>query len=270
MMSEKIELLGKGLYADIPNELTLKAFPTVTELDYVGSEDFEKTMLESILPKCIEEDINPHKLLEIDFHWICRGLRFLNYGPYFTTNVILCNNCEAVRQEYQVDLRTINCIPLPENFVNDIVIGKDEFVDYDKDVHVHLLTIQESLDCRKDKLFLKKDGTINVDYAKLCYSISQIGNQKDITPVTAKIEIESKMSPADYKILIAVIAKLTDYGLRAGGKCTCPRCKSTNAAFVALADDRFFRPTVGDIRKGRNDRHIRSKEDTAGNKAETV
>ena len=45
MMSEKVELLGKGLYNDIPDQLTLKAIPTVSELDYVGSEDFEETML---------------------------------------------------------------------------------------------------------------------------------------------------------------------------------------------------------------------------------
>ena len=55
MMSETIELLGKGLYTNIPDKLTLKAFPTTTELDYVGSEDFEQTMLDKIFPMCIEE-----------------------------------------------------------------------------------------------------------------------------------------------------------------------------------------------------------------------
>ena len=270
MMSEKIELLGKGVYSDIPNELTLKAFPTVTELDYVGSEDFEKTMLDVILPQCIEESINPHKLLEIDFQWICRGLRFLNYGPYFTTNAIICDKCGIVRQECQVDLRVVDCKPLPENFVNDIVIKKDEFVDYKQDVHLHLLTIQESLDCRRDKLFAKKDGNINTDYARICYSISSMGTQKDITPVSAKVEIESKMSSADYKILVAMVNELTDYGLRGGGKCRCPRCNSDSAAFVALPDDRFFRPTVGDIKQGRNDRNLGRMAFSAGDKTETV
>ena len=71
-MSEKIELLGKGLYVEIPGTLTLKDLPTASELDYVGSEDFEKTMLETILPKSVEEQIDFKQLLEIDFHWICR------------------------------------------------------------------------------------------------------------------------------------------------------------------------------------------------------
>ena len=270
MMSEKIELLGKNVYTDIPGELTLKAFPTVTELDYVGSEDFEKTMLDSIFPQCIEEKINPRKLLEIDFQWICRGLRFLNYGPYFTTNVIICESCGAVRQECQVDLRAIDCKPLPENFVNDIVITKDQFIDYNQDVHVHLLTIQEALDCRKDKLFVKKDGTPNVDYARMCYSISSMGNTKDMNSVAAKMEIESKMSPADYKVLAATITQLTDYGLRGGGKCVCPRCHSTEAAFIALPDDRFFRPTVGDLRNGRNDRNLGGMALRSRDKAEAV
>lgn len=270
MMTEKIELLGKSVYTGIPGELTLKSLPTVSELDYVGAEDFEKTMLDVILPQCVEEKINFHQLLEIDFQWICRGLRFLNYGPYHTVSAIICNSCGPVRGEYQVDLRAIACKPLPEKFTNDIVIKKDEFVDYNKDVHVHLLTIQEALDLRKDKLFKKADGSANTRYARICYSISSMGNVKDITPVTAKHEIESEMSSADFKILEQVISDLTDYGLRSGGKCQCPTCKSTEAAFIALPDDKFFRPTVGDIRKGRANRSVRGDENPSGNKAETV
>ena len=93
MMSEKIELLGKGLYTDIPDELTLTSIPTASELDYVGSEDFEATMLDKILPQAVEEKINFRNLLEIDFQWLCRCLRILNYGPYYTTNAILCSDC---------------------------------------------------------------------------------------------------------------------------------------------------------------------------------
>ena len=45
-ISEKIRLLGAGLYTDIPDELTLNALPTVSELDMVSSEDFDMTMLD--------------------------------------------------------------------------------------------------------------------------------------------------------------------------------------------------------------------------------
>lgn len=269
-MSESIELLGKGLYADIPDKLTLKAFPTVTELDYVGSEDFEKTMLESIFPKCIEEDINFNKLFEIDFQWICRCLRFLNYGPYFTTNTIICSNCGAVHTECQVDLRVVGCNPLPEDFKNDVVIKRDSLIDYKHDVHLHLLTIKEALDLRKDKLFQRPDGSINTNYARLCYAISSMGPQKDITPVSAKIEIEKNMSPADYKALLSISQELTDYGLRGGGRCQCPQCRSNDAAFIALADDRFFRPTLGDLRRGRDYRTTRWSEDSSRSETDTV
>ena len=269
MMSESIQLLGKGVYKDIPDQLTLKAFTTVTELDYVGSEDFEKTMLEKIFPECIEEKINFDKLLEIDFQWICRCLRFLNYGPYWTTNAIICSSCGAVRSEYQVDLRVVECKPLPDGFTNDIVISKDELIDYTQPIHLHMLTIREVLDMRKDKMFQKANGEPNLDYARLCYSISSMGQMTDVTPVTAKLEIEKKMSPADYKVLQSVVKDLTDYGLRGGGRCKCPQCGS-EAAFLALADDRFFRPTVGDLRKGRNDRSVRGNENTSGDTTETV
>lgn len=270
MMSEKIELLGKGIYTDIPDTLTLKAFPTVTELDYVGSEDFERTMLDTIFPQCIEENINFHKLLEIDFQWICRCMRFLNYGPYFTTNMIICDDCGTIRQECQVDLRVVDCKPLPPDFNGDVTIKKGDLIDYDKEIHLHMLTIQEALDLRKDKLFFKADGTSNTRYARLCYQISSMGSAKDITPVTAKLEIENNLSRADFLSLLEISADLTDYGLRGAGRCQCPRCHKNSAIFLALADDRFFRPTLGDLRKGRNDRTVRNIKDAAGGTSETI
>lgn len=271
MMSEKIELLGKNIYTDIPGELTLKPFPTVTELDYVSSEDFEKTMLDDIFPECIEEKVNFRKLLEIDFYWICRAFRFLNYGPFHTVNAILCDNCGRVDGECQVDLRAIECKVLPDNFSNDIVLTKDRLIDYDKDIHLHLLTIQEAIDLRKDKMFFKKDGTTNNRLARICYSITSMGGTK-MTPVTARLEVtnKDKMSAADYKVLTAEVIELTDFGLRGGGRCTCPKCHDSNAAFITLVDDRFFRPSVGDIRKGRSNRSIRGDEVPTGNKAEVV
>lgn len=269
-VSEKIELLGKNVYTDIPAQLTLKSFPTVTELDYVGAEDFEETMLNEIFPKSIEEKINFHKLLEIDFQWICRGFRFLNYGPYWTTNGFVCDQCGPIRIEAQVDLRTVGCKPLPDTFSGDIVISKDELIDYDKDIHLHMLTIQDVLNFRKDSAFKRPNGTTNAEYARICYSISSMGNQKDINPLTAKLEIEKHLSPADYKVLKAKVVELTDYGLRGAGKCSCPQCHSKNAIFIALADDRFFRPTVGDLKAGRDDRNLRGMEITPGSETEIV
>lgn len=272
MMSESVELLGKGIYTGIPDTLTLKAFPTSLELDYVGSENFEKTMLETIFPQCIEEKIDFYNLLEIDFYWICRCLRFLNYGPYFTTNTILCENCGTVRTECQVDLRMIDCKALPQDFKNDIVIGKDDLIDYKKEVHLHLLTIREALNLRKDKMFQRPNGDINISYARICYSISSMGanGTKETTPVTAKLEIEKNMSPADFAVLKSTVSELTDYGLRGGGRCQCPQCHNDTGVFVALSDDRFFRPSVGDIRKGRNDRSLRGIKKPTGDKTETL
>ena len=66
-ISEKIQLLGKGLYQNIPDELTISNIPTASELDYVGSEDFDTTMLDKILPQAVEENINFRDLLEIDY-----------------------------------------------------------------------------------------------------------------------------------------------------------------------------------------------------------
>ena len=268
MIAEKIELLGKGLYTDIPNQLTLKAIPTVSELDYVGAEDFEATMLDNILPAAVEEKINFHKLLEIDFTWVCRCLRFLNFGPYFTSPSVYCNTCGQVDGPVQVDLRTVGCIPLPEGFKNDIVIKKDDFIDFDGDVHMKLLTIQERINAFKDPLFIH-NGKVNREYARLCYSITSIGREKSVTPMEVKTTIEQKMNRGDYLTLLDVSKELTNYGLRAGGSTKCPRCGG-DAAFIALVDDRFLRPSVGDIKAGRNDRRARYDEDASGSETATV
>lgn len=257
-MSEKVELLGKGLYESIPDTLTLTSIPTASELDYVGSEDFEKTMLESILPKSVEESVDFNQLLEIDFQWICRCLRILNYGPYFTTNAVFCGDCGQVSHgEYRVNLQTIECKPLPEGFVNDIVIKKDEFIDFDGDVHIKLPTIQQMLNANKDKAFQRADGTTNQELARLCYMITSIKGKKNLTPVEIKMMIQNEFTPADYVILKTNVLELSDYGLRIGGTAQCPVCGSTNAAFMALTDDKFFRPSVGDLREWKHDKASR-------------
>ena len=270
-MSEKIELLGKGLYTDIPDELTLTSIPTASELDYVGSEDFEATMLDKILPQAVEEKINFRNLLEIDFQWLCRCLRILNYGPYYTTNAILCSDCGNTSYgEYVVDLRTIGCKSLPEGFKNEIKISKDEFIDFNGDVVLKLPTIQDIMNAYKDKAFINEKGRVNRDLARMCYMIKSIKGKSGLTPIEIKMKIQKDLSAADYVILKKEITEMTDYGLRAGGTVTCPKCQSSTAAFIALVDDRFFRPTLGDLRQWKRSRDTGSDEDVSGDKTAAV
>lgn len=268
-ISEKIQLLGT--YTNIPKELTLKSMPTASELEMVGAEDFDKVMLDTILPQSIEESIDCRKLLEIDYQWICRCLRILNYGPYYTTNAIFCGSCGSSSSgEYTVDLRMIDCKPLPEDFNNDIVISKSEFLDFKSDIHLKLPTIQDILNAYKDKAFQTADGRINRELARICYMISAIGGRKTLTPLEIKMVIEDELSPADYSVLKSMISQLADYGLRAGGSCQCPKCKSNAGAFLALVDDKFFRPTLGDLRRWRDARSTGEDEDSAGTSTTTV
>ena len=270
-LSEKIELLGKGIYKDIPDTLTLTSIPTASELDYIGSEEFEQTMIEKIFPKCIEEKVDFNNLLEIDFQWILRCLRILNYGPYHTTNTIFCTNCGSTsRGEYQVDLRTIECKPLPKDFVNEIKISKDKFIDFDGDIVIKLPTIQDMLNARKDVAFQTPNGDTDNALSRLCYSIVSIKNSKGLTPIEAKMRIQQQLSAADYVILKDEFTNATNYGLRAGGSCICPKCHNPKAAYIALVDDRFFRATVGDLRKWKHDRNSGSSKDISGNSSNDV
>lgn len=254
-ISEKIQLLGGGIYKDIPSELTLKAIPTAIELEYVGAEDFDSVMLDKVLPKAVEEQINFRDLLEIDYQWLCRCLRLLNYGPYMTVSTIFCDACgQTSRGEYSVDLRTIACKPLPQGFVNKIKIPKSEFISFDQDIILTLPTIQEMLNAEKDELFNDITGRFNRDLSRMCYMITEIGTNKTVTPLEVKMKIEKSFEPADYMILKKTITELTDYGLRAGGVCTCPKCENHSAAFIALIGDRYFRTTLDDLRKWKDDR----------------
>ncbi|MBQ2856515.1 MAG: hypothetical protein IJE78_05195 [Bacteroidaceae bacterium] len=263
-LSEKIELLGKGLYTDIPDVLTLQSIPTASELDYVGSEDFEKTMLEVILPKAVEEKIDFKQLLEIDFHWLCRCLRILNYGPYFTTSAVYCTECGKLSHgEFRVNFEAIDCKPLPEGFVNDIVIRQDEFIDFKGDVHLQLPTIQKMMNADKDKAFKNSDGETNTELARMCYMITSIKGSKNMTPIEIKMMIQREFSAADYIILKTMVNQMSDYGLRSGGLAPCPKCGKPSAMFMSLTMDKFFRPTLGDLREWKNHRHTGSAKDVS-------
>lgn len=265
MVSEKIELLGKGLYKDIPDTLTLKSIPTASELDYVGSEDFERTMIDKILPASVEENINFNNLLEIDYFWVCRCLRILNYGPYYTTNSIYCDECGEISYgDFDVNLNTIDCKTLPDGFVNDIVISKDDFIDFDGDIHLKLLTIGRVLDSYNDTAFKNKKGVSNQEFARLCYGITAIKNEKNLNPIDIKFKLQNNLSAADYVILKKKYRELIGYGLRAGGVAQCPKCGNMNAAFIALADDKFFRPTLGNLRRWKSDLHRGKDENLSG------
>lgn len=258
MLSEKIQLLGKGLYTNIPDELTLTSIPTASELDYVGSEDFEATMLDKILPIAVKESINFRDLLEIDFQWLCRCLRILNYGPYHTTNAIHCSDCKKTSYgEFRVDLQTIECKPLPEGFTNEIKIDKDSFLDFAGDIVIKLPTIQEMLNAEKDKAFINEKGQVNRPFARMCYMIKSIKGKTNLTPIEIKMLIQRELSSADYIILKDEVETLTNYGLRLGGSTVCPKCQSRNAAFIAFVDDRFLRPTLGDLREWKHSRSSR-------------
>lgn len=270
-ISEKIELLGKGLYGNIPDVLTLTSIPTASELDYVGGEDFDKTMLDIILPQAVEEKINFYQLLEVDYYWICRCLRILNYGPYFTTNAIFCGDCGKVSYgDYSVDVRSVGVKPIPEGFSNDVVISKDEFIDFNKDIHLKLITIADKLNSDKDKAFQDRQGNRNTELARICYSITAIGKDNKLSPIEIKWKVENDLSAADYIVLKQRVYELTDYGLRSGGTCGCPKCLSKDASFLAMVDDRFFRPTVGDLRNWKRDRNSGKLENILGNKTDNV
>lgn len=251
MLSESVVLIGKGLYKTIPDEIKISAVPTASELEFVGAEDFDGCMIRTIFPQVIEnsESMDFGELLDIDYDWICRCLRMKSYGPFFTANRIFCPDCNEVHKgEYQVDLRRVGVNPLPDSFVNKITISAEEFIDVKDDFVMQLPTVRDRLAMNKDSLFQRKNGGMNVTLARICYMTKQIGNQQNLTPVDVRSYIHKNFSSADYEILKDLVNQNDNYGLRFMGQVNCPVCGSENAYFVAYAQDKFFRPSVGDVR----------------------
>lgn len=262
-MTEQIELLGKNIYTDIPSNLTLKAIPTSSELEYVSAENFDEVMLNKIFPIAIEEKIDFRKLLEVDFRWICRCLRMLNYGYYMTTNAIFCDKCpNPITGKYQVDFRSVACKPIPDDFTGEYIISRDDFIDFDKDIRLRLLTIGDNIKLQKDEYFKLPNGMIDLRLATICYSIVAINNEP-ILPIESKVRVLNELSPADYTILKDAISEKSDFGLRAGGSTVCPVCGSREAAFYAPVNDSFFRPSVADLRAWKLDRNKQREENNS-------
>lgn len=269
--TEQVTLLGNGQYKNIPDVLNISAIPGISELRYVSAEDVDTCMLDEILPQVVKEKINFRELLSIDYEWLCRCIRLLSYGPYHSTNMLGCSDCnEMVYGDYLVDLRTVPCEALPEKWVNDIVIPSREFLDTQSEIRFQLDTIQTRINAFNDKLF-KRQGSkdMNRELAIMSYTITAINGKTNLTPIEVKLELE-KLSAIDYTILVEEYNQRLGFGLGMWGKATCPKCKGPNGRFLALADDKFFRPSVLSVRKWRDDCNRRKAENASTNKANLV
>ena len=50
----------------------------------------------------------------------------------------------------------------------------------------------------------------------------------------------------------------------------CPKCGNTNATFIAMIDDRYFRPTLGDLRSWKTDKNRERVEKSIRSKTKDV
>lgn len=235
-ISERVELLST--YTDIPHVLTLSAMSTELELELVSNEDYNATMLDIIFPKLVQGDINFRHLLEIDYQWLCRCLRILSYGSEVTIRSIICDECGSTSQgEYKIDIRLVECKPLPQGFVNNFIIQPESFLDESIGyVSFHLPTVDEYTKIT-DSL---REFDSNPMFSRICHVIDSIGNVRFDSPEAVKLFIQDNISAADYQVLCSTVMRMSDYGLKSYGDIVCPKCKKPGAKFLALADDIYF------------------------------
>ena len=100
--------------------------------------------------------------------------------------------------------------------------------------------------------------------------ITSIKNKEHLTPVEIKMLIQKEFSAADYVILRNMVSQLSDYGLRAGGSVVCPKCGNHDATYFTLIDDKFFRPSMGDMQEWKNSRNREKEKNVPPSKTATV
>lgn len=236
-ISERVELLAE--YTNTPKVLTVSAISTNLELELVSNEDYDATMLDTILPKVVKESVDFHSLLEIDYQWLCRCIRFLSYGPEVTVRSIICDDCGKYHKgEYKADLRVVSCAPLPNNFHNTFTIHPQEFLDTDIGyVTFHLPTVDEGIQIRT-----ACDQYLNNPVlSKMCVMIDSIGDSRLTEDPKENMDlIFHKFNSADYQILVSLVTQMSDFGLRSYGDIQCPVCRSSHARFFALPNDLYF------------------------------
>ena len=143
-----------------------------------------------------------------------------------------------------------------------MVIPRDAFISFKEDIEIQLPTIQDVQNSEKDKQFKDAMGNVNRRFARLCYMIKKIGGHQH-DPVAVRLKLQKELEPADYAILQDEVKKLDNYGLRSGGKVTCPACGGPNGNFLTFIDERFFRPDVDCLRKWRDDRKQREDKNVS-------
>ena len=220
-----------------------------------------------LLPRLFDDD-----LFDDFFEMDRRPMFGKHERNWMKTDIKETDNVADLIEEVNMPFQSpqLPTFPLPEGFKNNFFIKRDEFLDFNGDIEVKMLTIGEAMQAYKDTAFQRPNGMINRELARDCYMIKSISGKINLSPIEIRLKLEKEMSSADFIILKDRINELSDYGLRAGGRCTCPNCHNTDATFIALVDDRFFRPTLVNLRTWKEDLGRRKAENTTGSKAEDV
>ena len=90
----KLPSLGKVYNGKIPSELEVSSITTRMEKEIFSSAN-KKTVVDSILEKCITQKIDIEKLVEQDKDELLRNIRMITYGSKYTAEV-RCKNGTSV------------------------------------------------------------------------------------------------------------------------------------------------------------------------------
>lgn len=241
-------------YSDVglPAKVTVSSYTSRMEKLRLSSDNLHEAMIKHILPQVIEPKIDVRKLYEPDYYLLLRRLRMLTWGPFWTAQSWICQDCvnedgskgRFYRDEpHQIDLNTVGVLrpDKGEKIQTTVTIKPEEFYTVDAEVKLHLNRCQDML------FYTAGVNKGDEDFRALAASIASVSDM-DFVDVSEAAEWLGSLPAVDEDVIESKYKNAFNIGLQNSVDFECPHCGGRARAYVPI-NDYYFRPTKEDLKE---------------------
>lgn len=251
LMNEDHEFLYDYSDVGIPSTVTVSSYTSRMEKLRLSSDNLHQAMIKHILPEVIEPKIPVTKLFEPDYFLLLRHLRILTWGPFWTAQSWVCNDCpnesggrgKLYTEPKQINLSTIGVMrpDKGEELPRTVIIKPEEFYHLDAEVKLHLNRCQDML------FYTAKVAKGDEDFRPLAASIQSVSGM-DFVDVSEAAEWLGNLPSVDETVIEEKYKEAFNVGLQNRVEFVCPKCGGRAWAYVPV-NDYYFRPTQEDLKQ---------------------
>lgn len=251
-MNEEHEFLFDYSDVGLPQKVTISAYTSRMEKLRLSSDNLHQAMIKHILPQVIEPKIDVRKLYEPDYYLLLRHLRMLTWGPFWTAQSWVCQDCmneDGTKGKFhqndprQINLGTIGVLrpDKGEKLKTSLVIKPEELIITNAEVKLHLNRCQDML------FYFASVNKGDEDFRALAASIASVSDM-DFVDVSEAAEWLGNLPAVDEQILETRYKEEFNVGLQNRAEFKCPHCGGRAWAYVPI-NDYYFRPTTEDLKE---------------------